>query len=52
MVNALPHTALITGTSSGIGKVTAIYLAQQGYHVVATSLEVIQLDFLLVQAQR
>ena len=52
MVNALPQTVLITGASSGIGKVTAIYLAQHGYHVVATSREVSRLDSLLVLAQR
>ena len=52
MCNALPQTVLITGASSGIGRVTAIYLAQHGYQVVATSREVSRLDSLLVQAQR
>ena len=30
-------TVLITGSSGGIGMVTAIYLAEKGYSVVATS---------------
>ncbi|AFY36130.1 SDR family oxidoreductase [Calothrix sp. PCC 7507] len=32
----MPKTVLITGTSSGIGKLTAIYFAQQGWNVAAT----------------
>jgi NAD(P)-dependent dehydrogenase (short-subunit alcohol dehydrogenase family) len=32
----MPNTVLITGTSSGIGKQSAIYFAQQGWNVAAT----------------
>ncbi|MDZ8054576.1 MAG: SDR family oxidoreductase [Aulosira sp. ZfuVER01] len=32
----MPKTVLITGTSSGIGKLTAMYFAQQGWNVAAT----------------
>src|SRR5260370_15271072 len=32
----MPKTILITGTSTGLGKLTAKYFAQQGWNVAAT----------------
>ena len=40
-------TALITGASSGIGRVTATYLAERGFHVIATSRSLERLDTLV-----
>lgn len=39
-------TVLITGASSGIGRVTATYLAERGYHVIATSRSLERLESL------
>jgi len=35
-MNIMAKTIFITGTSSGLGKLTAKYFAQQGWNVVAT----------------
>ena len=43
--------ALITGASSGIGKETALYLAERGFNIIATSRRSSRLDELLAEAE-
>jgi NAD(P)-dependent dehydrogenase (short-subunit alcohol dehydrogenase family) len=43
-------TALVTGTSTGIGKVIALALARAGYDLAVTEIDVDQLDDLLAHA--
>ena len=45
-------TVLITGASSGIGLETAVYLAEQGFHVYATMRDLRKREALDAEAQR
>lgn len=40
----MPKIALVTGATSGIGRATAIALAKQGYHIIATGRRKERLD--------
>jgi short-subunit dehydrogenase len=43
-------TVLITGATAGIGRMTALHLAKQGHHVIASGRKVAELDKLKAEA--
>ena len=49
---AQPKSVLITGASSGIGRVSALYLAEKGYRITATSRSLERLEGLRAEAER
>jgi len=51
MIEPSKGTVLVTGASSGIGKATALYLAEKGYSVIGTSRSLGRLDSLLTEAE-
>ena len=44
------RTVLITGASSGIGKVTSLYLCEKGYKVIGSSRKLGKLDAITEKA--
>jgi len=45
-----PKIVLITGATAGIGRTTALHLAKEGHHVIATGRKAAELDKLLSEA--
>jgi len=45
------RTVLITGATAGIGRVTALHLAREGHHVIATGRKVVELSKLASEAE-
>ncbi len=52
MSNAPPKIVLITGTSSGFGFLTAVYLASKGHVVYATMRDIRKKDFLVSEVKK
>ena len=52
MSSVAPKTVLITGASSGIGRATAVYMAERGFSVIGTSRSVERLRTLMDEASR
>ncbi len=42
---------LVTGATAGIGRMTALHLARQGHHVLATGRKVAELEKLAAEAK-
>ena len=51
MIESSKETVLVTGASSGIGKATALYLAEKGYSVIGTSRSLGRLNSLITEAE-
>ena len=52
MSGQLEKTVLITGASAGIGRATAIYMAERGFSVIGTSRSLDRLESLKDEATR
>jgi short-subunit dehydrogenase len=46
-----PKTILITGATAGIGRMTALHLAKEGHHVIATGRKAAELSRLATEAE-